>query len=99
VSGPELDFSQAPLAAVAENLMLLRYVEYRYTLYRIFSILKMRDSAYDPSLRQYEVGGAQGLCLLSQAESDEALLAGIAQLPSEMRVKRGGDGPGGAAPP
>lgn len=85
--GPELDFSDMPLAVLAENLFLLRYVEFRGELYRIVSILKMRDNAHDHSIRQYTIS-EKGLRVLARTESAEGVLTGIARLPSEMRVKR-----------
>ncbi len=87
VAGPELDFSQTPLAALAENMILMRWVEYRGELYRIISVLKMRDSAHDRSIRQYTIS-SQGLKVLARPESGERLLTGIARLPAERRVKR-----------
>jgi circadian clock protein KaiC len=91
VAGPELDFSDSPLAVLGENLILLRYVEFRSELYRILSILKLRDSDHDRTIRQYEISTA-GLRVLARLESAEGILSGIARLPSEMRVKRA---PGG----
>jgi len=93
VVGPELDFSDTPLAVLAENIVLLRYIEYRGELVHIISILKMRESAYDHSIREYAVTTA-GLKVMSKLESAEGLLTGIARLPSEMRVKRARKGAG-----
>lgn len=91
VVGPELDFSETPLAMLAENLILMRYVEFRGELYRVLSVLKMRDSEHDHSIRQYEIT-ERGIKVLSRIESGEGVLTGIARLPSEVRVKRGGRG-------
>ncbi|WP_437912679.1 ATPase domain-containing protein [Sorangium sp. So ce302] len=87
VTGPELDFSDSPLASLGENLILLRYVEFRSELYRILSILKMRDTAHDRTIRQYEISN-DGLRVLAAMESGEEVLSGIARMPSELRVKR-----------
>ncbi len=87
VVGPELDFSDTPLAALAENLLLLRYVEFRGELFRILSILKMRDSPHDHTIRQYTIT-EQGFRVLTRLETAEGVLTGIARLPSEVRVKR-----------
>lgn len=95
-AGPELDFSGTPIAVFAENLVLFRFVEYEGNLYRILSVLKMKDSPYDPSIRQYEITG-EGLRMLEVDESPDRLLKGIARMPSESRVKRGpetGEGEG-----
>jgi circadian clock protein KaiC len=87
VAGPELDFSDSPLAILSENLFLLRYVEFRSELYRILSILKMRDTNHDRTIRQYRIT-SKGFEVLAALESAEGILTGIARLPSEMRVKR-----------
>ncbi|WP_437578244.1 RAD55 family ATPase [Sorangium sp. So ce887] len=93
VVGPELDFAGSPLEVLAENVLLLRYVEFRGALRRILSILKMRGTMHDHSIRQYEIGG-EGIRVLSRQESAEGLLTAIARLPSERRVKRRGTAAG-----
>ncbi|WP_437814919.1 RAD55 family ATPase [Sorangium sp. So ce1078] len=93
VVGPELDFAGSPLEVLADNVILLRYVEFQGGLRRILSILKMRDTLHDHSIRQYEIGG-EGIRVLPRQESVEGLLTGIARLPSERRVKRRGTAPG-----
>lgn len=87
VVGPELDFADTPLAALAENLLLLRYVEFHGELYNIVSVLKMRETPYDHSIRQYTITEC-GLRVLARIETPEGVLTGIARLPSEARVKR-----------
>ena len=84
VIGPELDFSGTPLAILSENLVLMRWVEFRSEMYRILSILKMRDSAYDASIRQYTITD-RGLHVLQQIETAEGLLTGIARITPEWR--------------
>ena len=84
VVGPELDFSDTPLAVLAENLVLLRWVEFRSELSRVLSILKMRDSGYDASIRQYLID-SRGFHVLQRIETAEGLLTGIARLTAEMR--------------
>ncbi|WP_433933474.1 RAD55 family ATPase [Sorangium cellulosum] len=93
VVGPELDFAGSPLEVLAENVLLFRYVEFQGVLKRILSVLKMRGTAHDHSIRQYEIGG-EGIRVLAPEESAEGLLTGIARLASERRVKRRGTGPG-----
>lgn len=82
--GSELDFSGTPLAILAENLVLMRWVEFRSEMYRILSVLKMRDSAYDATIRQYAITDT-GLHVLQPIETAEGLLTGIARISSEMR--------------
>jgi circadian clock protein KaiC len=89
IIGPELEFSDSPLAVLAENVILLRYVELDRRLSRVVSILKVRDSAHDPSIREYEIAqtGAQ---VIAAGVGDPARLSRIAGLPEERRVKREG---------
>jgi circadian clock protein KaiC len=42
-------------AVLADNLVRLRSIEYQNRLYRILSILKMRQSGFDPSLREFRI--------------------------------------------
>ena len=78
VAGTELDFSDAPVAGVGENLVLLRFVELRGRIHRILSILKMRDSKYDSDLREFEITDA-GVRVLAPLRSAEGLLTGQAR--------------------
>jgi circadian clock protein KaiC len=87
VVGPELDFADSPLQVLAENVILLRYVEFHGELARILSVLKVRDGLHDHSIRQYEIE-ERGFRVLPPFETAEGLLTGIARLPSERRVKR-----------
>jgi circadian clock protein KaiC len=88
--GPELDFSDTPLALLAENLLLFRHVQFKNEIYRILSVLKMRESNFDPEVRQYTVTD-QGLKVLGKEDTARGVLAGIARLPAEARAKRKSD--------
>jgi circadian clock protein KaiC len=83
----ELNFVQSPLELLAENLILLRYVELKHELIRVVSVLKMRDSAHDSSIRQYRID-AEGVRVLPPAETGEHRLRGIAKQESEQRAKQ-----------
>lgn len=85
--GPVLDLADTPLALLAENLILMRYAELRDELYRILSVLKMRDSDHDRSIRQYVIG-KDGIKVLEPFESAEGILTGVARLSSEKSAKR-----------
>ena len=78
IVGPELEFAGTPLSVVAENLLLLRYAEYRGALHRLFSVLKMRFSDYDRTIREYTITPGAGLQLLGAAPPAAGLLTGIA---------------------
>lgn len=78
VAGTELDFSDAPIAILGENLLLMRYVELRGRIHRILSVLKMRDSKYDNQLREFEITDT-GMKVLAPVRSAEGLLTGQAR--------------------
>lgn len=88
VTGPELDFSRTTMAVLSENLLMFRTVEFRGELVGIVSVLKMRDSAYDSSIRQYAVTD-QGVTVVPRDEMAAGVLAAIARLPGEVRMRSG----------
>lgn len=78
IVGTELDFSDSPVAILAENVLLLRFVELHGRLHRILSILKMRDSRYDSTMREFEVADS-GIRVLAPVRSAQGLLTGQAR--------------------
>jgi circadian clock protein KaiC len=56
----------------------LRYVELRSRLYRLISIMKMRESRYDTSIREFSITD-EGLEVASSFESAEQILSGLAR--------------------
>lgn len=77
IAGPQLDFSDTPIAVTAENMMFLRHVELRGKLHRIVSVLKMRESDYDPHVREFVIGRG-GFELLEPLRWAHGLLTGVA---------------------
>ena len=69
-------------STTAENLILLRYVEIRSQLRRLISVVKMRDSDFDSSLREFRITG-RGFELSQTFHSAEAILSGFPQLTPE----------------
>lgn len=67
------------LFGVFENILLLRYVELRSQLHRLVSIVKMRESEYDSSIREFRIS-RKGIDVASTFESAEAILSGQARL-------------------
>ena len=52
IIGPTIRAPIDDLSSVAENLVLLRFIELRSHLYRLISVLKVRDSDFDPTLHR-----------------------------------------------
>lgn len=75
--GPSVDSPVTGVSALAENLIYLRFVELRSHLYRLLSVLKVRDSGYDSSLREFHIS-SDGIRLEKTFETAEAILTGTA---------------------
>jgi circadian clock protein KaiC len=73
----ELPMAISGIADLADNLLFLRYVELESQLYRLLSILKMRESGYDPAIREFRIT-AQGIDVASTFASAQAILTGVA---------------------
>ncbi len=58
---------------LADNLILMRYVEVRSRLHRLVSVMKVRDSNFNSSAHEYVITG-QGLRIANTADSAEAIL-------------------------
>lgn len=78
LAGPDVDFSDTPISITAENMLFFRQVELRGRLRRVASVLKMRESGYDPYVRELEISSA-GLRVLGPLDSAEGLLTGVAR--------------------
>ncbi|HET7770163.1 MAG TPA: ATPase domain-containing protein [Chloroflexota bacterium] len=79
IVGPELSFAGTPLVVLAENLLLLRSVEYQGELRRVFSVLKMRFSSFDRAVREYSIEDDEGIRITGHAPRAEGLLTGQAR--------------------
>ncbi len=79
---------KAPLggiSAIAENLILLRFIERGSSFHRLMSVLKVRDSRFDASLHRF-VLTPKGINLDTSTEAAETILSDIA-------VRSKGEGP------
>jgi circadian clock protein KaiC len=85
--GPELEFAASPLEVLAENVLLLRNVQLGETLFRVLSVLKMREAAHDASSRQYALE-ATGFRVLPATGKSAELLRRLLRQPSENRAGR-----------
>lgn len=67
------------LSAYADNIVLLRHLTHDAALHRVVSILKMRSSDHDRTLREFTIGSG-GLSILTAIESDSGVLDALGQL-------------------
>jgi circadian clock protein KaiC len=76
--GPQLNVPIDPASAVAGNIVVLRHVELHSQLYRLISVLKMRQSGHDRAIREFRITDA-GIDVAESFASAEAILTGTAQ--------------------
>lgn len=75
--GSEVKAPMPDMSSVVDNIFVMRFVEDAAELKRMMTILKVRDSVYDPSLLEV-VLDAQGLGLRKARRHAEAVLTGHA---------------------
>lgn len=75
ILGPAMPIDVGDLSLLAENLVILRYVEVNARLHRLISVLKIRDSDFDPRLHEFVLTN-RGPEILASGESAEAIMGG-----------------------
>lgn len=70
-----LTLSEHGVSFISDNVILLRYVELGSAITRAISVLKMRGSDHDKSLREYRITSA-GMEVLKPFEGVEGILGG-----------------------
>ncbi len=76
--GSEIIAPAPELSSIVDNLLLMRFVELNSQLKRVLSILKVRDSRYDPALLEVCFGEG-GIELHKAFDEAAAVLSGTAQ--------------------
>ena len=74
--GTQVELPNPELAHVVETVLLLRYVELKSQLHRLLSIMKMRESVYDTSIREFTMS-ENGVEVSGSFDSAEAILSGF----------------------
>lgn len=75
------------VSALADNILLLRHVELRSQLYRLISILKVRDRAYEGAIREFQITD-RGVVVADTFDSAEQILTGAARTIAEPEGQR-----------
>ena len=78
IVGDALELTDPGAAVLAENVILYRQVEYRAEMHRVLSVLKLRFSDHDRTLREFAIG-ERGITVLDKLSSAEGILTGIAR--------------------
>lgn len=75
------------VSALADNIILLRHVELRSQLYRLISIVKVRDRGYDGAIREFQITD-RGVIVADTFDSAEQILTGTARIVAEPEFSR-----------
>lgn len=67
----------ADAAAALDNVVLLRYVEPRSRLHRLISILRVRESGFDPTVREFSISD-RGIEVEPSSDGAESVLDDVA---------------------
>lgn len=81
LAGAPLTLAGLTVSVTADNILLLRHVELDGRLERIISVVKLRDSDFDASVRPYTIG-RHGLVVGEPLRGVEGALTGMARLRS-----------------
>lgn len=90
---PRISLPNEEFAAVVENIVLLRHVEYGNELRRLIAILKSRESEYDPHIREFFID-KKGISVANTFDSASDILTGKPELisgharPTKQRKSR-----------
>jgi circadian clock protein KaiC len=67
------------MSILAENVLLSQQLAYRGRFHRVLSVLKMRFSSHDYSLREFVIDPPQGIRVLTTGESGREVLVGLTE--------------------
>lgn len=79
VVGPGIEVPVSGISSMVENLLALRYLEHQARSRRLVSVVKVRGSGFDPSLREFVIENGRGIFLSGAFEGAEDLLSGFAR--------------------
>jgi circadian clock protein KaiC len=74
----DIRFSPHAISFLAQNVLLLRYVEIESRLRRMLAVVKMRRSRHSTVMREFEIG-ARGLVMLDPLSEYQGILSGVAR--------------------
>ena len=85
--GPRIEVPVKGVSAITHNIILMRHVELEARLYRLLSILKMRDGDYDAAIREFRINDS-GIEILDTFVMADRILTGTAKQTGAARASR-----------
>ena len=89
--GPRIEVPVKGVSAITHNIILMRHVELEARLYRLLSILKVRDGDYDGAIREFRISDT-GIEILDTFTMADRILTGTANTHGARPARRGGGG-------
>lgn len=84
--GPRIEVPIGDVSAITHNIIVLRHVEMSARLHRLISVLKLRDSDYDPAIREFLITD-EGITVSKTFETAARILSGSAELRNGNNTK------------
>ncbi len=78
------------ISSLAEVMIMLRYVELRSCLFRLLSLFKVREGAFDPTIREFTITDL-GIVLSGMAREAARIAAIVAAAEDGNREPSSGD--------
>jgi circadian clock protein KaiC len=88
ILGPAIRVPLDDISSIAENMVLLRYIELRSQLYRLLSVLKVRGSNFDASLHEFKITG-KGMEIENTADTAESIMSSFGQRAEGLTPSKG----------
>jgi circadian clock protein KaiC len=82
--GPRIEVPVHGVSAVTHNIILMRHVELEARLYRLLSILKVRDGDYDGAIREFRIT-ENGIEIADTFGAAERIMTGVAKAKGRKR--------------
>jgi circadian clock protein KaiC len=76
--GPRIEVPIGGISSMTHNLILLRHVEMNAHLYRVVSVVKLRDSDYDGAIREFRITD-NGIAIADSFSTADQVLSGLAR--------------------
>jgi circadian clock protein KaiC len=92
IFSPQIQPPVEGISPLLEDLVIMRFVELNGSLRRIISVLKLRESEFDPAIREFVITG-KGLQVRGRLDGMEAIMTGTAHVTSADRVPSAGGPP------
>lgn len=80
------DETEENMSFLVDSYIMLRYVEIESAIHRAIIVLKMRGSAHDTHIRQFDIG-PDGLVVQAPFKGREGILSGTPQYMAESFIK------------